>query len=62
MVWHYLSKRVGYAEAKFALVRHWCAALQAQQDGLFALSDSAILDDASRDRIPGDRCCGSGWR
>jgi pimeloyl-ACP methyl ester carboxylesterase len=49
MVWHYLSTGVvGYEEAKSALVRHWYAALQAQQDGLFALSDSAILDDASR--------------
>jgi pimeloyl-ACP methyl ester carboxylesterase len=50
-VWHYLSTGAGYAEAKSALKTsrslRWYAAIQAQQDGLFALSDSAILDDPS---------------
>ncbi len=50
-VWHYLATGAGYAEAKAALVRdrsrRWYAAVQAQNDGLFAMSDSAILDDPS---------------
>jgi pimeloyl-ACP methyl ester carboxylesterase len=48
-VWHYLSTGAGYNEAKAALEhgqsRPWYAALQAQGDGLFAMSESAILDD-----------------
>jgi len=54
VVWQYLATGTGYHEAKAALVRGrskpWFTALQGQQDGLFALSDSAILDD-SRSRI-----------
>jgi len=55
-VWHYLATGDGYAEAKAALERGrsrpWYAALQAQDDGLFALSESAILDDpAKRSRL-----------
>ena len=48
-VWQYLSTGNGYAEAKAALAlarsRPWFQALQAQQDGLFAKSDSEILDN-----------------
>jgi pimeloyl-ACP methyl ester carboxylesterase len=48
-VWHYLATGDGYEEAKAALERGqsrpWYAALQAQNDGLFASSESAILDD-----------------
>ena len=55
-VWHYLATGVGYDEAKAALERGrskpWYAALQAQSDGLFAKSESAILDDpAVRSRL-----------
>ena len=48
-VWHYLATGDGYAEAKVLLERGrskpWYRALQAQADGLFALSESAILHD-----------------
>jgi len=48
-VWKYLATGAGYAEAKAALARSrsqpWFAALQAQEDGVFASSDSAILDN-----------------
>jgi pimeloyl-ACP methyl ester carboxylesterase len=55
-VWQYLATGAGYAEAKAALARSrpqpWFAALKTQNDGLFALSDSEILDKPeTRSRI-----------
>lgn len=47
-VWQYLATGKDYAGAKAALVQArsqpWFAALQAQEDGLFAQSDADILD------------------
>ena len=55
-VWHYLATGAGYDETKAALERGqsqpWYAALQEQNDGLFALSESGILDNpALRSRL-----------
>jgi pimeloyl-ACP methyl ester carboxylesterase len=55
-VYRYLSTGGGYEEAKPALAQSrakpWFAALRSQNDGLFALSDSAIFDDpAMRSRL-----------
>jgi len=55
-VWQYLATGAGYGDAKAALERGrsrpWFVALQAQADSLFALSESAILDDpAQRSRL-----------
>jgi len=48
-VWQYLATGRGKEDARAALVRSrkkpWFAALKGQADGLFALSDSAILDN-----------------
>jgi pimeloyl-ACP methyl ester carboxylesterase len=50
-VWQYLATGTGQVEAQAALAssrkQRWFAALAAQEDGLFALSDSAILDNPS---------------
>jgi pimeloyl-ACP methyl ester carboxylesterase len=56
LVWQYLATGAGYGEAKTALERGksrpWYAALQAQDDGLFALPEAAILNDpALRSRV-----------
>jgi len=55
-VWQYLATGAGYVEAKAALARSryrpWFAAVQAQDDGLFALPDSEIVDNpAVRSRL-----------
>jgi len=52
LVWNYLATGASHDEAKAALERGrsrpWYAALQAQDDGLFALSEPDILDFPAR--------------